>query len=129
MSLPVRQLRVLEHIDHALRRSDPRLVALYAIFTRLAQAEEMPRFEQLRYGLRARLAWLGMILGVVCTRLHLRFRLRRRQRIILLYPLAIALAVGSIVFAARSATDRHCLPGRAAAAKNVSRASLCRPSN
>jgi len=103
---------------------------LYAIFTRLTQGEEMPRLEQLRYGLMARLAWLGMILAAVGSRLHFRFRLRRRQRLILFYPLAIALAVGSMVFAAKSATDKHCLPGRAVAApRNVARTSLCRPQN
>jgi hypothetical protein len=104
-------------------------VALYAIFTRLTQAEEMPRFEQLRYGLMARLARLGMILAAIGTRLHFRLRLRRRQRMILFYPLAIALAVTGMVFAAKSSTDKHCLPSRTATAKNVARTSLCRPQN
>ena len=49
MGLPVRQRRVLESIETTLRRSDPRLSALYAIFARLTKDEEMPRIEQLRH--------------------------------------------------------------------------------
>jgi hypothetical protein len=158
MGLPVRQRRVLDHIDRALRGSDPRLAALYSIFGRLAQEEPLPRFEQLRSGLLARLAMLGVILAAVGSHLHIRIRVRRRvlagrrapvrtqvrsrpraqarrklwlrprQRAILLYPLAIALAIGSIVLAARSGPDRSCLPVRAvAAAKNVAKSSLCPP--
>lgn len=128
MGLPVRQRRVLEHIERALRGSDPRLAALYAIFGRLAQGEDMPRFEQLRYGLLARLSQLGVILAVIAAHLHLRPHLRPRQKSILCYPLAIALTVGAIMLAARSGSDRACLPTRTvAAAKNVGKSSLCRP--
>jgi hypothetical protein len=176
MGLPVRQRRVLDHIDRALRGSDPRLAALYAIFGRLAQEEPIPRFEQLRSGLLAWLAGLGVILAAIARHLHIRLgrrrrarvrnraavrhragvrhraevrhragvrrpvgatrparakrmlRLRPRQRAILLYPLAIALAIGSIVLAARSSPDKGCLSVRAvAAAKHVARSSLCRP--
>jgi hypothetical protein len=66
----------------------------------------------------------------VSTRIRPRLRLRPRQRAILLYPLAIALAIGSIVLAARSGPDRGCLPVRAvAAAKNVAKSSLCQQGN
>jgi len=147
MGLPARQRRALDHIDRALRGSDPRLAALYAIFGRLAQGEEMPRFEQLRSGLLARLAMLGAILAVIGSHLHIRVRrrvpararsgarsrvrpghrlwLRPRQRAILLYPLAIALAIGSIVLAARSGPDRGCLPVRAVAAPRMSPSPVC----
>ena len=132
MGLPVRQRRALDHIDRALRGSDPRLAALYAIFGRLVREEPIPRFEQLRSGLLTRLALLGVIFAAIASHLHIRFRfrprLRPRQRAILLYPLAIALAIGSIVLAARSGPDRSCLPVRAvAAAKNVAKSSLCHP--
>ena len=152
MGLPARQRRALDHIDRALKGSDPRLAALYSIFGRLTQAEPMPRFEQLRSGLVTRLALLGAIVATIATHLHIRVRVRRRvrvgrrvqvrrqvrarrtlrlrprQRVILLYPLAIALAIGSIVLAARSGSDRSCLPVRAvAAAKNVAKSSLCQP--
>lgn len=126
MGLPARQRRVLGRMDRTLRGTDPRLAALYAIFCRLTCDEEMPRFEQLRHGAMARLGWLRRVLAVIGRRLHIRFR--RRQRIVLFYPLAIALAVGSIVLAVRSGPARTCLPVRAAAAaKNVARSGLCGP--
>jgi hypothetical protein len=43
-----RQQRMLAEIRRALRRSDPRLVARFGTFTRLAQDEEMPRAERIR---------------------------------------------------------------------------------
>jgi hypothetical protein len=146
MGLPARQRRVLDGIEHVLRGSDPRLAALYAIFDRLTREEPMPRFEQLRSGLLTRLALIGALLAAIASHLHIRvgvgrrvrarrrvrvprmLRLRPRQRAVLLYPLAIALAIGSIVLAARSGPDRGCLPVRAvAAAKNVAKSSLCQP--
>lgn len=45
-----RQHRILTEIRRALRRSDPRLVARFTMFTRLAQGEEMPRVERIRPG-------------------------------------------------------------------------------
>lgn len=127
MGLPVRQRRVLDHIDRTLRGSDPGLASLYAVFGRLTRDEEMPRIEQLRQGALAWLSWVSLILAAIGNRLHLHVRLRSRQRIILFYPLAVALAVGSIVVAARSGADRGCLPVRAVdAAKNVAKSTLCR---
>jgi hypothetical protein len=138
MGLPARQRRALDRIDSTLRGSDPRLAALYAIFGRLVREEPMPRFEQLRSGVLTRLALIGAMLAVIASHLHIRrrvrprrasrHRLRPRQRAILFYPLAIALAIGSIVLAARSGPDRGCLHVRAvAAAKNVAKSSLCPP--
>lgn len=137
MGLPVRQRTALDHIERGLQGSDPRLVALYAIFARLTNGEEMPRFEQLRHGVRTRFARLRRVVAAVAIRLRLvvgaitsrrRRRLWPRQRILLFYPLAIALAVGSIVLAVRSGPSRSCLPTRAvAAAKNGARSNLCRP--
>jgi hypothetical protein len=129
MGLPVRQRMVLDHMDRTLRGSDPKLAGLYAIFGRLTREEAMPRFEELRHGLLAKLAWLRLMLAAIAMRLHIRPRRRHRprQRIVLFYPLAIALAVGSIVLAVRSGPAKSCLPARTpAAAKNVSRVSLCR---
>ena len=48
MSLPASQRRILEKIEFALRRSDPRLAALFANFSRLNRGEGMPHVEQLR---------------------------------------------------------------------------------
>ena len=48
MSLPTDQQRVLERIEGKLAHSDPRLVSLFTIFTRLTLGEKMPWFEQIR---------------------------------------------------------------------------------
>jgi hypothetical protein len=48
MSLPPGQQRVLERIEGKLSESDPRLVSLFTIFTRLTWAEKMPWIEQVR---------------------------------------------------------------------------------
>jgi hypothetical protein len=126
MGLPARQRRRLERIENALRGSDPRLAALYAIFARLTTDEEMPRIEQLRHGLRAAFTRLRSTPGALGTRL--RFRLVPRQRAVLLFPLALALAIVSIVFAARSSDGSNCVPVQSvAASKYVATSKLCRP--
>ena len=48
MSLPTGQQRVLERIEGRLAESDPRLVSLFTIFTRLTRAEKRPWIEQVR---------------------------------------------------------------------------------
>jgi hypothetical protein len=48
MSLPTGQQRVLERIEGRLAESDPRLVSLFTIFSRLTWAEKMPWIEQVR---------------------------------------------------------------------------------
>jgi len=47
MGLPAYQERVLSGIENALRQGEPRLASRFAIFTRLASGEELPRTEQL----------------------------------------------------------------------------------
>ena len=46
MSLPTGQQRILESIEGRLAESDPRLVSLFSIFTRLTLSEAMPWIEQ-----------------------------------------------------------------------------------
>ena len=128
MGLPARQRRVLDRIEGALRGSDPRLAALYAIFARLTRDEEIPRIEQLRHRavllawrLRYRLlSFLSRVFG----------RLVPRHRAAIFFPLAIALAVTSIVFAAMATPGSSCTPvsPMAAGAKYMSATKLCRPS-
>jgi hypothetical protein len=108
MGLPARQRRMLGRIEIALRGSDPRLAALYSVFARLTRDEEMPRIEQLRHGiarvlLRTRLRLAGLRAAVFG-------RLIPRQRAALFFPLALALAVAAIVFAARSGSGTNCAP-------------------
>jgi hypothetical protein len=125
MGLPVRQRRVLDRIESALRGSDPKLAALYAIFARLTRDEDMPRREQLRHRALLVLAWLVRAPAAIGARLH--FRLVPRQRAVLLFPLAVALAVTSIVFAVRSSSG-GCTPVKSVAAtKTVAKTTnLCR---
>ncbi len=125
MGLPVRQRRVLERIENALRGSDPKLAGLYAIFARLTRDEEMPRIEQLRHSALLALTRMRLIMAAIGRRLHV--RLVPRQRAVLFFPLAVALAVTSIVFAARSSSG-VCTPVQSmAAAKTAAKSSLCRP--
>jgi hypothetical protein len=124
MGLPVRQRRVLERIESALRGSDPKLAALYAIFARLTRDEEMPRAEQLRHRALLTFARVRLVLVAIGGRLHI--RIVPRQRIVLFFPLAVALAVTSIVFAARSSSG-NCTPVKpVAATKTVAKTKLCR---
>ena len=48
MSLPARQQRALDRIERTLLAGDPRFGSLFAIFTRLASPEAMPRIEQVK---------------------------------------------------------------------------------
>jgi hypothetical protein len=129
MGLPARQRRVLVRIECTLRGSDPKLAALYAIFARLNRDEEMPRIEQLLHGARALLVRLRHVLALLLTPVTWLFcRLAPRQRAVLLFPLAIAVAVTGIVFAARSGSSNNCVPVRSVSAStgNTKPANLCR---
>ncbi len=124
MGLPARQRRVLERIETTLRGSDPRLAALYAIFSRLTRDEEMPRIEQVRHGARRAVARIGQISAAVSARTHI--RLVPRQPAMLLLPLALALAAVTIVLAAVSGPG--CTPvRRVGTTQTVARTNLCRP--
>ena len=128
MGLPVRQRRVLEEIESALKGSDPKLAALYAIFARLNRDEEMPRIEQLRHKALVALARLRLLPAAVGARLHIRrlFRLQPRQRAALFFPIAVTIAVVAIVFLARSTSGNSCAPIRAASAAHH-KSKLCKP--
>jgi hypothetical protein len=47
MSLPACQQRVLDTIEHALQKREPRLASMFAMFTRLNTSEGLPRTERL----------------------------------------------------------------------------------
>ena len=48
MSLPARQQRVLDRMEHSLHVGEPHLKSMFAVFTKLTEDEEMPRLEELR---------------------------------------------------------------------------------
>jgi hypothetical protein len=136
MGLPARQRRVLGRIEGALRGSDPRLAAIYSIFARLTRDEEMPRIEQLRHGIAALFARLRHQLAFAGARSFGRLgrlvprRLVPRQRAVLLFPLALCLAIASIVFAVRAGNGPTCSPVMPLAASSkhvpVPQSKICR---
>ena len=100
MGLPVSQRKSLDRIETGLRESDPRLAALFTIFSRLNRDEEMPRLEQLKAGL----AWLRLWLRTrpALARRWLRTSWRRtrssarpRLRKALFFPAALAVVACS----------------------------------
>ena len=133
MGLPVRQRRELERIECTLAGSDPKLVALHAIFARLNRDEEMPRIEQLRHRALVAVARLRAIPAAVGARMGFRrlFRLQPHQRVAVFFPIAVVLAVVAIVFLARSSSGNSCTQIRAvSAAQNKpsqSKSKLCKP--
>jgi hypothetical protein len=48
MGLPLGERRKLRRMERALARTDPRLDALYSMFTRLSGLEAVPRLERVR---------------------------------------------------------------------------------
>src|SRR5258708_28715645 len=98
MGLPASQRRILERIENALRGSDPRLAALFSIFTRLNRGEEMPRAEQLR-------ARAGIIMARLGYRLASFSRWfgppsPARLRTALFFPIALALLASPLAVGA-----------------------------
>jgi hypothetical protein len=117
---------MLDRIESALRGSDPRLAALYAIFARLTKDEEMPRIEQLRHSAVRLLVRMRVRTGIIASATL--GRLVPRPRVVLFFPLALALATVSIVFAARSSGGPRCSPVTplAAGAKPAPQSKLCK---
>ena len=89
----------------------------------------------MRHRVLLMLAQLRLRLASVRSRLH--FRFMPRQRAVLFFPLAIALTVTSIVFAARSSSNMctpaksvataKTLPSQVVPTKTVPSQKLCRP--
>jgi hypothetical protein len=94
MSLPASQQRVLDAIESALKRREPRLASMFAIFTRLTNSEGLPRTE---------------VLDVVPWWSPRRYRARIPVRVALLISMAVALVV-SAVFLGMSQSRLGCAP-------------------
>lgn len=106
MGLPASQRRILERIETALRGSDPRLAALFSIFTRLNRDEEMPRIEQVR----ARVV-------VLMARVRYRFAAfarwfgapaRARLRTAVFFPVALAIVASAVLVGAEFPSASRC---------------------
>ena len=126
MGLPAHQRKILERIESALRGSDPRLAALFSIFSRLNRDEEMPGIEQVR----ARAA-------IILARVHHRVAsvarwfgapARARLRAALFFPVALGIVASAILVGARFPSANRCAAPRAAGtAHTTARANTCTP--
>ena len=124
MSLPARQQRMLNRIDRMLRDSDPRLAALFTIFTRLTWDEEMPRLEQIRARLTRVSGWFARRTEPVRRRTP---RVPRRLKAILFYPAALAaVACALLIGSSGPAAHRCATTVRAPAAELIVKARQCR---
>ena len=92
MSLPASQQRVLDRIEEALKKREPRLASMFAMFTRLNINERLPRIEALEV-----MQWWH----------PRRYRVRMPARAMLFLSLAIALIV-SAVFIGMSQSSNSC---------------------
>ncbi len=106
MGLPASQRRILERIENALRGSDPRLAALFSIFSRLNRDEEMPRAEQVR----ARVAILMTRLGYRLASFGRWFGApsRARLRTALFFPIALAIVASAVLVGAGFPNSNRC---------------------
>jgi hypothetical protein len=100
MSLPACQQRVLDRIEAALQRREPRLTAMFAMFTRLNTNERIPRTEYI-----ATPPWWAWR-----RRGHLRYLSRPAAlRAMFLLPLAAMVAVVAM-FVSMNASQASCAP-------------------
>src|SRR5215831_14032415 len=92
MSLPASQQRVLDRIEETLKKREPRLASMFAIFARLNINERLPRIEALE--------------AVPWWSAH-RYRKRLPVRAVLFLTLAVGLIV-SAVFLGMSQSPANC---------------------
>jgi hypothetical protein len=130
MSLPTGQQRTLESIEGKLAESDPRLVSLFSIFTRLTLAETMPWIEQVAVRPVAdRLAAIGHWFHWIGRRPAARVR-----AMVVLPAVLTAVACALTIAFGFPGSQRHVPGTRAPAARElvvksrdlVTRARLCR---
>ena len=92
MSLPASQQRILDAIENRLKKREPRLASMFAMFTRLTVHERLPRIEALDP-----VPWWSFK----------RYRTPARVRAVVLLTLAAALVV-SAVFVGMSQSQGGC---------------------
>jgi hypothetical protein len=121
MGLPASQHRMLAEIETALRVSDPRLAALFTIFSRLHLEEEMPRLEQLRA--RA----LRLTGRLAAARRWLMAPRRSRFRAALFFPFALATMASAVLVSATFPPARCVAAHRAQRTAAMTRVVRCPP--
>lgn len=116
MALPAGQRNRLDTIENSLRASDPQLVALFTIFSRLGQDEQMPGTEALGTGRAgAARAWLRQLARPAATTGRYGARRRARFWAVLFFPAALAvMACGVWLGSSLSGSPRCAVLPRAA---------------
>jgi hypothetical protein len=115
MSLPACQERVLSTIENALRAAEPRLASRFAIFTRLASGEDLPRTEQLmpQPWLRRALASAGRLFRLLFPRPQARgsavVRSAARLRAVVVLPVLLIMMASATIASAIAGTH-SCSP-------------------
>jgi hypothetical protein len=127
MGLPASQRRILERIENALRGSDPRLAALFSIFTRLTSDEEMPRIEQVRA--KATMFLLRIRYRLVAFARWFAAPRRARLRTALFFPVALAIVAAAVLVGAGFPSTSRCPPMQTTAgpAHTKTRSRICPP--
>lgn len=109
MALPAGQRYRLDMIENSLRASDPQLAALFTIFSRLGQDEQMPRTEDLTTGPgRAALVWLRQLLRPAATAGRRGSRPRARIRAVLFVPAALAVMACGVWLGSSLSSSPRC---------------------
>jgi hypothetical protein len=103
MSLPACQQRILDGIAGTLQARDPRLVSMFAIFTRLTRSEPMPSNEALDAG-RVRRA---------VRRMRRLAAPRPNLRALVIIPVVLAAVVSLVILAPVAGGVRPCGHGLA----------------
>ncbi len=126
MSLPASQERVLSRIESLLRDSDPRLMALFTIFTRLTREEEMPRIEDLRALLTRFRLWFSWHTAPLR---RLAKRRSERMQAIVFFPMALAAMSCALIISVGSHGAPRCWSAsKAPAAELIVKARQCKMS-
>lgn len=119
MGLPVGQRRILERIENGLRGTDPRLAALFALFSRLNRNEAMPRIELIRG--RVTVALAPVTRRLVAFGRWFRSPRRARLRTALFFPVALGLVATAVLVGSSFPDNTRCVP--AAQTKRVAHTS------
>jgi hypothetical protein len=112
VSLPACQQRALEKMESALQACEPRLASMFAIFTRLARDEAVPRRESLRAETRVAWGWLGGLAAAT-------------PRAIVVIPLVLGFMVLLVFLAMSSPAGHGCGPVGGLRAVAVAQARSC----
>ncbi len=124
MSLPAAQQRILDGMADALRRTEPRLAAMYATFTRLCGAEGPPSREQLA----CRRVWPGVAALVMWLPRQLTEPGRRTwRRVLIASQVAIALVLVAVLAGLSWRSPATC--GQAGQQRSLAQARLWCPAH